>query len=334
MNRATRSPSSPARRLAGPLIAILALLISTPAFAGTVKVGVLKFGTVSWELDTIVRHGLDTAEGVDVEVVELATNNAISVALQAGAVDVIVTDWLWVTRQRAAGTDYTFAPYSTSVGALVVPADSPIDSLDDLAGKRLGIAGGPVDKSWLVFRALATQRSGVDLDASVDKVFGAPPLLNEQIELGEIDAVINNWNFVAKLEAKGFRRLIGAEEAARELGLTTDVPLLGYVFAESWAAAHRDDVLALMRASRAAKQLLLQSESAWDELRPVMRAEDEATFEALRDGFRQGVPTRWGDAERADAERLFAIMAELGGEELVGSSDAVQPGTFWSEVTY
>src|SRR3546814_2483387 len=105
MNRATRSPSRHARRLAGPLFAILALLMSTPAFAGTVKVGVLKFGTVSWELDTIVRHGLDTAEGVDVEVVELATNNAISVALQAGAVDVIVTDWLWVTRQRAAGTD-------------------------------------------------------------------------------------------------------------------------------------------------------------------------------------------------------------------------------------
>ncbi len=334
MNRATRSPSNPTRRLVGPLIAILALLISTPAFAGTVKVGVLKFGTVSWELDTIMRHDLDAAEGVDVEVVELATNNAISVALQAGAVDIIVTDWLWVTRQRAAGYDYTFVPYSTSVGALVVPAGSPIDGLDDLAGKRLGIAGGPVDKSWLVFRALATQRDGFDLDASVDKVFGAPPLLNEQIELGEIDAVINNWNFVAKLEAKGFRRLLGAEEAARELGLTTDVPLLGYVFDDSWAASHRDDVLALMRASRAAKELLVRSDSAWDELRPIMRADDEATFAALRDGFRQGVPIRWGDAERADAERLFAIMAELGGKELVGSSDTVQPGTFWPEVTY
>jgi NitT/TauT family transport system substrate-binding protein len=334
MNRATRSPSSAAHRLAGALLAILALLISTPAFAGTVKVGVLKFGTVSWELDTIKRHGLDAAEGVDLEIVELATNNATSVALQAGAVDVIVTDWLWVTRQRAAGTDYTFVPYSTSVGSLVVPADSPIDSLDDLAGKRVGIAGGPVDKSWLVFRALATQRSGLDLDATVDKVFGAPPLLNEQIELGEIDAVINNWNYVAKLEAKGFRRLIGAEDAAKELGLASDVPLLGYVFAESWAAAHRDDALGMMRASRAAKLLLAQSDPAWEELRPIMRAEDEATFRALRDGYRQGVPASWGDAERADAESLFAIMAKLGGEELVGDSNAVQPGTFWAEVTY
>jgi NitT/TauT family transport system substrate-binding protein len=65
-----------------------------------------------------------------------------------------------------------------------------------------------------------------------------------------------------------------------------------------------------------------------------MRAPDEATFAALRDGFRSGIPERWGDVERADAERLFAIMAELGGEELIGKTPALQPGTFWPEVTY
>jgi NitT/TauT family transport system substrate-binding protein len=65
-----------------------------------------------------------------------------------------------------------------------------------------------------------------------------------------------------------------------------------------------------------------------------MRAADEATFLALRDGFRSGIPERWGDAERADAARLYAIMAELGGKELVGDSATLQPGTFWSEVAY
>jgi NitT/TauT family transport system substrate-binding protein len=339
MSKAIRSPSKALvvmalRHFMRVLPLIAALLLSQPAVAGTIKIGVLKFGTVSWELDVIKEHGLDAAEGVDLEIVELATNNAISVALQGEAVDVIVTDWLWVTRQRADGADFTFVPYSTSVGSLVVPADSPIQSLADLEGKRLGIAGGPVDKSWLVIRALAEKRHGLDLDAAVDKVFGAPPLLNEQIELGEIDAVINNWNFVAQLEAKGFRPLLGAAEAAKELGIASDVPLLGYVFHESWAAAHRDDVLGLMRASRGAKQILAESDAEWERLRPLMRAPDEATFAALRDGFRSGIPERWGDVERADAERLFAIMAELGGEELIGKTPALQPGTFWPEVTY
>jgi NitT/TauT family transport system substrate-binding protein len=48
---------------------------------------------------------------------------------------------------------------------------------------------------------MAAQRDGLDLDAGVEKIFAAPPLLNEQVQLGEIDAVINNWNFVAQLEA-------------------------------------------------------------------------------------------------------------------------------------
>lgn len=331
--RTRRSPGAVALLIAA-LLAVAAIAVVEPAWAGTVRVGVLKFGTVSWELDVIQRNGLDRAAGVEVEVVELATNNATSVALQAGAVDIIVTDWLWVTHQRAGGADYCFAPYSISIGSLVVPASSPIRGLADLEGKRLGIAGGPVDKSWLLFRALAIQRHGIDLDTAVDKIFGAPPLLNEQIALGEIDAVINNWNFVAQLEAKGYRRVIGAEEAAKALGVSTDVPILGYVFGESWAEAHRDDVLAFISASRAAKALLARSDAEWEKLRPLMRAPDEATFLALRDGFRRGIPASWGDAQRADAARLFEIMAELGGPELVGRSDELQPGTFWPEVTY
>jgi NitT/TauT family transport system substrate-binding protein len=321
-------------RLAGILPLLLLLLASQPALAGTVKVGVLKFGTVSWELDVIKHNGFDKAEGIDLEIVELATNNAIAVALQAKAVDTIVTDWLWVSRQRADGASYTFAPYSTSVGSLMVPADSSVRSLDDLRGKRLGIAGGPVDKSWLVIQALSLKRHGLDLNEVTEKVFGAPPLLNEQAEMGKIDAVINNWNFVAALEAKGFRKLIGADEAAHELGITSDVPLLGYVFDESWAAARRDDALGLIRASRKAKELLARSETEWDRLRPLMKAPDEATFKALRDGFRSGIPAHWGEAERSDAARLFVIMAKLGGTDLVGKSSALQPGTFWPEVSY
>jgi NitT/TauT family transport system substrate-binding protein len=313
---------------------ILSVLSPHGALAGTVKIGVLKFGTVSWELDVIKQHRLDQAAGIELSIIELANNQATAVALQAGEVDVIVTDWLWVTRQRAEGARFAFVPYSTSVGSLMVPRDSPIRSLADLKGKRLGIAGGPVDKSWLVIRAMAAQRDGLDLDVAVEKIFGAPPLLNEQIQLGELDAVINNWNFVAQLEAKGFRKILGAEDAARELGIQTAVPLLGYVFDEDWAAAHHADILGLVDASRQAKRILAESDEDWQRLRPMMKAPDEATYAALRDGFRAGIPQTWGEAERSDAARLFAIMAKLGGEELVGKATELQPGTFWSDVAY
>jgi NitT/TauT family transport system substrate-binding protein len=322
------------RWLAGALLASLVTVAAQPAAAGTIKLGVLKFGTVNWELDVIKANGFDKAEGLDLQSVDLANTGATTVALQAGAVDVIVTDWLWVTRQRADGAPFTFVPFSASVGAVMLPPDSPVASLADLKGKKVGIAGGPVDKNWLVIRALARQRHGIELDSEADKVFAAPPLLNEEILSGRLDAVINNWNFIAELEAKGYKKLIDVEAAQRELGIGTQVPLLGYVFDETWAAAHKDDLLALVRASRKAKDLLARSDAEWERLRPLMKAPDDATFAALRAGFRKGIPGRWGEAERADAVRLFAVMAKLGGAELIGKSTELQPGTFWSAVSY
>ena len=74
-------------------------------------------------------------------------------ALLSGDVDVIVSDWIWALRQRSEGEDLLFAPYSSALGALMVPAGSPVRSLADLAGRRLGVAGRPIDKSWLLLRA-------------------------------------------------------------------------------------------------------------------------------------------------------------------------------------
>src|SRR5947208_389745 len=190
------------------LFLCLLLIFAGPATAGTVRIAVLKFGTVDWELNVIKAHGLDKAEGIDLQIVEAANTPATTVALEAGAADIIVTDWLWVSRQRAEGAGFTFIPYSTSVGALLVPANSTITSLDGLKGKKLGIAGGPVDKSWLLIRALAQERHGLNLDGAVDKVFAAPPLLNEEALSGRLDAVITFWNFGAQLKAKGFRDLL------------------------------------------------------------------------------------------------------------------------------
>ena len=67
----------------------------------------------------------------------------------------IVSDWLWVSRQRSEGSDVTQVPYSTAVGAIMVKEDSPIRSVADLKEKKIGVTGGPLDKSWLLIQGLA-----------------------------------------------------------------------------------------------------------------------------------------------------------------------------------
>jgi NitT/TauT family transport system substrate-binding protein len=300
---------------------------------GMARIGVLKFGTVNWELDVIKQHGLDAKEGFTLEITEFANNDAADVALMGEAVDGIVEDWLWVSRQRSEGVPLTFIPYSSSVGALMVPAGGGIDSLADLEGKRLGIAGGPLDKSWLLIQAVAKDQ-GVDLAQVTELVYGAPPLLTEKFKSGELDAVINYWHFAARLEAEGHKRLIDVTAAQEALGVPADTPQLGYVFRETWAQEHADLVQAFARASRAAKTIMDQSDEEWERLRPLTRAEDDATLEALKRRYREGIVHSWGDEQRQAARRLYEVLAELGGEELVGSSPGLADGTFWPGVSY
>jgi NitT/TauT family transport system substrate-binding protein len=316
------------------LLAWLAAGGAAAADEPVIRIAILHFGTVSWELETIAQHRLDAEEGFRIETVELASNPATQVALQAGRVDAIVSDWLWVSRQRAEGADWTFFPFSSAVGALMVPEASPIRSLADLRGKRLGIAGSTIDKSWLVLRLLAAQQGAIDLDRDTEKSFAAPPLLDQELAAGRLDAVLTFWQFAARLEAAGNRPVLSVGDALKSLGFATAVPLVGYVVSERWAAEHADLLARFDRASRKAKALLASSDAEWERLAPHTGAESAAELQRLRDGFRAGIPAHWGAAEREEAGRLYLLLAKIGGPALVGTSPALQPGTFLDQIRY
>jgi NitT/TauT family transport system substrate-binding protein len=316
-------------------LAILAGCSATASNAWTadlpsVRVGALNFGTVAWEMDVIKRHQLDAKHGVAIRQVVLSGKDAAAVGLQGGAVDAIVTDWLWVSRQRSSGADYTFVPHSLAVGAIYVRPDAKIATLADLDGKKLGVAGGPVDKSWLLMRAYARKTLGRDLADLVEPVYGAPPLLNQLMLKGDLPAVLNFWNFDARLDAQGMKRLVGVADTIPALGIEAVPPILGWVFSEKWAAKNAQAIAGLLEASREAKNILLHDDAEWQSLRALTGAEDDATFAALRTEYRRGIATAFGPREEAAAERTFAVLAALGGKDLVGDATTLAPGTFWA----
>ena len=256
----------------------------------SLRVGVLRFGTVSWEIDVIRHAGLDAGARFVIEPVELAAAQAAQVALQAGNVDVIVADWLFVARQRGAGADWTFVPFSNAVGALIAPAESPVRDVPDLMGRRLGIAGSPLDKSWLILRAYATQKYGIDLNATAEKSFGSPPLLAEQMKSGRLDALLTFWPYAAKAEAAGARRVLAVEDAVTDLGVDAGVPYIGYIFARHWAEQNPALIDGFITASRAARGILAASDTEWQRIKPLTGAADDAELGRLRDWYRRGMP--------------------------------------------
>jgi NitT/TauT family transport system substrate-binding protein len=302
------------------------LAVALPARAATpIRVGTLRYGTVAWEMDVIRTHGL--ADGTAIEMVEFAGSPATQVALQGGRVDIIVQDWLWVARQRASGADFTLSPSSGALGAVMVPADSPIKTVADLAGKRLGIAGSPLDKSWLILRAYAMRTAKIDLNVAVaDKNFGPPPLLAQQLAAGRLDAVVTYWPFAARAEAAGQHPLLMIEDAVASLG-GQGVSFLGYVFSEAWAKANAGPVATFVAASAKAREILLKDDAEWQRLKPLTGAANPAELVHLRDWYRRGVP---GPADQAVASRLYDLLAAIGGPDLVGPAAHLTPGTFWA----
>jgi NitT/TauT family transport system substrate-binding protein len=310
------------KRFAALLVTAFALTasVATRADAETIRLAVQKTGTFAWELAVIRSHSLDKQANLSIEPVELASPEAGKIALRAGSADIIVSDWLWVSRERSLGGKLTFYPYSSALGAVMVPDNSPMHTL--------AVAGGPIDKSWLLLQA-SLKQDGTDLKTESTIIYGAPPLLSAKALDGESDATLNYWNFCAVLQAKGFRRLAGIEDILPKLGAKGRTAMVGYVFDEAWGSSHADLLARFIAMTKRAKEILSSSDADWDQIQSLTGAADAATLHAYRDGYRAGIPRRSIVDEEEDARVLYRVLAKIGGRDLVGPAPELDPGTFY-----
>ena len=305
---------------AGSAVAAATLLprFSMAAAGAPVRLTSVKFGSVSWLIETIRAEGIDKKRYLDLQIVEVANNPAAPVALLSGAADVIVSDWTWALRQRAKGGDLKFAPYSSALGSVMVPKDSTITSIADLRGKKIGVAGTGIDKSWILLRAYSRKMLGKDIADIAEPVFGAAPLVTEEFKNGRLDAVLDFWTYAARLKAEGARQLLTMADVIKGMGVTPTPALVGFIWSEKEVRDKAVPVDKLLAAVAEANDVLASSDSAWWRLRPLIKPASDAELVAIRDYYRSGITGSWGEAETAAAEKLTNLLIELGDTELVG----------------
>ena len=318
--------------VAALVFAVSACLALSAEAADRLRIAVQKTGTASWEIEVIKARGLDKAANLDIETTELASTEAGKIALEGGAVDMIVGDWLWAARERALGDKLLFTPYSTALGAVMAPKDSPVHGVADLAGRSIGVAGGPLDKSWLLLRAAALG-AGVDLTKDARPSYGAPPLIAEKLVQGETETALEFWNFAADLEGRGFRRAIEMADVEKALGASGPVAMVGYVFSETFAASHKDALKRYFAAAAEARKILAEDPSAWAPIKARLRLKDDAALAVYRQRYLDGAPKRTIAEEAADARILYRRLAEVGGEQLVGKAKELDAGLFYDPAT-
>ena len=316
------------------LVTLLTLLLEGACFAAEsplqITLGAIESGTVLWELEAMRKLRLDAQNNVEVTVFPLADAKAGQIALQAGRVDVILSDFVYVSIQRNSGNMLSIVPHSLAVGGLIVNPASDIKTVDDLKGKTLAISGSPVDKSWVILQAYYAQRTGRKLDDDAVVRFGAPPLVNELVSSGRVDAALNLWNWNVQAVLAGKTELVSVPQMLSAIGISEVPPLLGWTFTEATAASKKPALDAFLDASFATKKVLLEDDAIWESLRPLMKAQDDATFTALRNEYRAGIVKSYGPNQVEAARQTFALLGQFGGADVVGDIPVLAEGTFWT----
>ncbi len=299
--------------------------------ANYIKIAVLKYGSVNWEYNVIKHHKLDKKNNVKIQKIEVTNKDASAVAFLSKSVDIFVTDWIWVSKQRNKGNLVSFLPYSNSAGSLMIKKGEEINSFLDLKNKKIGVAGGSLDKSWLFLRAYAIKKYEKDPLTFFKTSFAAPPLINGLLRNNQLDAGYNYWNYTARLEALGYEEFLTLKDILPYIGIEGELPLIGYVFRESFVQKNLETLHGFIKASNEARKILKISDNEWLRISEMTGAKNQLMLEKIRDGFRKGIPSDNHQLMRKNIQHAYKILSQIGGEELVGSSTSLASGTYWNK---
>ena len=245
--------------------------------------------------------------------------------------DIFVTDWIWVSKQRNKGNLVSFLPYSNSAGGLMIKKGEKINSFLDLKNKKIGVAGGSLDKSWLFLRAYAIKKYEKDPLTFFKTSFAAPPLINGLLRNNQLDAGYNYWNYTARLEALGYEEFLTLKDILPYIGIEGELPLIGYVFREGFVQKNEETLNGFIKASNEARKILKTSDNEWLRISEMTGAKNQLMLEKIRDGFRKGIPSDNHQLMRKNIQHAYKILSQIGGEELVGSSSSLASGTYWNK---
>lgn len=287
---------------------------------GTIKLMVSPAGTMSIPPYIIQKFGLDKKYGFKLEAVPYIDGKSATAALQSKSTDMVVFDWLTSARVSQAGINIVgIAPFLTYVNSVLVPVNSPIKTLEDLKGKRLGVES-KTSFDWNMMSAGAKQLYGMDLGKEATIQEAAPPLLRGSMDQGQLDAT-EMWNsLAADMVASGkYRTLVSIRSITEKMGIPT-APFLFYGMRADYAKDHPANARAFVAAYQDVVDIMKTNDDIWTERGQQMKLSPEG-IKVFRDEVRADILKKFTPEMNDALDKTFQIVLKTAGPTVTGFTE-------------
>jgi NitT/TauT family transport system substrate-binding protein len=189
-------------------------------------------------------NGFFEEEGLEVEVIPYPGSTTATRALLSGDADIVMTggDTAYLAWQNGAPIKIISSPVAKGTDVMI--ANAPIDSVDDLAGKRFAISD-PGSTAEILGR-IVIERAGVDPESLQYVSIGSPPDRVRAMLAGQVDLTAAT---ILILEP-----VLAAVEAGQVNVLTSfaeefpDIPLAYNITTDNMIEGNRDMLVRFLRA--------------------------------------------------------------------------------------
>jgi NitT/TauT family transport system substrate-binding protein len=286
---------------------------------GKVRLLYNEAGTNSFIPFTIRKFGLDKKHGFELMPVPTTTTAAGITAIKAGAGDVHTFGWNDIARMNNSGISVIGVAPFLRWGAdyIVVLKDSPIKTIGDLKGKKVGTSSRTA-LNWVAMMAIGDKKYQLaEKDMTVHE--GAPPLLRALLEQGSLDATHMFNSVTPSMIVSGKARILSkVSDLINEFGMP-DTPFLLYAFDTKYVAAKPQNVKAFVAAYQDAVQILRTNDEVWLERGRQLQFPDEASALFRTEG-RTDIWLKFEPDTQAKIKKVFEAYLPLAGAEVLGTA--------------
>jgi NitT/TauT family transport system substrate-binding protein len=265
------------------------------------------------------RHGLLDEVHLQAEKVKSLSPANLHLMVAERKVDIGYGGFTTMATARGEGKDIiviygVFSP----VNMVFVRKDSPIKSLTDLKGKKLGVFGGPGSTTFAFLAVLAKNWYGVDLFHDAELVTAPAPVLAELLGKGDIDAALlgtvesiqtfaqDRYRVIADLSAE-YKSHQGGRAPAHVTVATN----------ENFAGTHPDIVRDYLKAYKNALNYMHAHPEVWDEYAASIKMTDAAERKLLREKMEPNLVEKWDAEQIALQNDYLKLVHSIIGESVL-----------------